>query len=71
MKKYNVYFEIYGKKMKATVEAENQDSAREMIRSKIDFHKVQEVYETKFKSDESTNNFNRIVKIFQDFIKGY
>lgn len=38
--KYDVYFEIYGKKMKATVKADSPAQAKEIIKSKINFHKI-------------------------------
>jgi len=38
--KYTVYFEIYGKKMKTTVEADSKSHAMEIVKSKIKFHDV-------------------------------
>ena len=43
--KYDVYFEIYGKKMKATVEANSEEDAKYLVRGKIKFHKVVEIRE--------------------------
>lgn len=40
--KYLVYFEIYGKKMKVEVEANNKCEARDVVRSSIIFHKTVE-----------------------------
>ena len=40
--KYTVYFEIYGKKLKATVEASDEKDAKYVIMKKIIFHKVEE-----------------------------
>jgi ribosome-binding factor A len=40
MAKYKVYFEIYGKKMKTTVEAKTAEHAKELIRSKIQFNHI-------------------------------
>jgi len=40
MKNYTVYFEIYGKKLKTTVMANNREHAEEIIRNKIIFHKI-------------------------------
>ena len=40
MKNYEVYFEIYGKRMKTTVLAESEESAKTVIRNKVVFHKV-------------------------------
>ena len=38
---YTVYFEIYGKKMKATVDAKTKSAAIDAIVSKIIFHKIE------------------------------
>ena len=43
MNKYHVYFEIYGKKMKATVEATSFKDAKDKVKDKIIFHKVEPV----------------------------
>ena len=40
MNEYEVYFTIYGKKMKATVKADTEDHARNCIRNKINFDKI-------------------------------
>lgn len=40
MAKYKVYFEIYGKKMKTTIEAETAQKAKDLIRSKIQFNHI-------------------------------
>lgn len=39
--KYKVWFEIYGKRMQTTVEANNETDAKAMIKSKIIFYKVE------------------------------
>jgi hypothetical protein len=39
--RYKVYFEIYGKKMVAEVEATTQELAKKTIKDKIFFHKVE------------------------------
>jgi hypothetical protein len=38
--KYDVYFEIYGKKMRATVQAETMTEAKQKVTNKIIFHKI-------------------------------
>lgn len=43
MKQHTVYFELYGKKMKATVKAFSKEHAMEIIRDKIVFHKVEDL----------------------------
>ena len=40
MKEYDVYFSIYGKKLKTTVLAPNEGEAMEYVRSKLLFHKI-------------------------------
>jgi hypothetical protein len=40
MKEYDVYFSIYGKKLKTTVLARNEGEAMEYVRSKLLFHKI-------------------------------
>ena len=39
--KYTVYFEIFGKKLKTTVEAENESQAKQAVARKIKFHKIE------------------------------
>ena len=39
---FDVYFELYGKKMKATIIAPTEEQAKELVREKIIFHKVKE-----------------------------
>ena len=43
MKKYTVFFEIYGKKLKTVVYAESEAKAREIVKNKVVFHKIEEV----------------------------
>lgn len=61
MKNYNVYFELYGKKMKATILAENEQQAKQKILEKVMFHKV----ELKPKDE-----FNSIMDVF-DMMDGF
>lgn len=43
MKTYTVYFEIYGKKMKASgIEATNQDQAERIVRHKLNIMNIEE-----------------------------
>lgn len=37
---YTVYFEIFGKKMKTTVEAKSEEDAKYLVMGKIVWHKV-------------------------------
>lgn len=41
MGKYTVYFEIGGKKMKMKIEAHTKEFAKEAVRSKIIFYKIE------------------------------
>jgi len=41
--KFDVYFEIYGKKMKARVDADSISDAKYRVIAKVKFHKVEEV----------------------------
>lgn len=41
MRKHTIYFEIFGKKLKTTVMANNEREAKELIKNKIIFHKIQ------------------------------
>ena len=61
-KNYTVYFEIYGKKMKAKVLAESMEEAQQKVNSKIIFHKIVIEEKDKFNQaidmlDDMTNNF--------------
>lgn len=40
MNEYKVYFEIFGKKMVTTIWADSREKAKEIVRSKIIFHKI-------------------------------
>ena len=55
MKNYTVYFEVFNKKMKTTVLAENEGEAKEQIQNRIIFHKIEET-----KKDE----FNQVMDMF-------
>jgi hypothetical protein len=41
MKTYTVYFELYGKKMKTSIEALDKSDAMDRIRKKIIFNKIE------------------------------
>lgn len=56
-KKYTVYFEIFGKKMKAYVLAESREHAKRIIRDKIIFHKV---------SIDENEEYNKSVDAFDN-----
>lgn len=41
MKKFTIWFEIFGKKMKTTIEANNESEAKQALARKIIFHKIE------------------------------
>lgn len=45
---YDVYFELFGKKMKTTVLAENEADAKTEVKAKIVFYKVAETPNDEF-----------------------
>ena len=45
MRKYTVYFEMYGKKMKTSVMAQNIEHAKWLVTNQIVFHKVVPIVE--------------------------
>lgn len=58
MRDFNVYFELYGKKMKATVTAVNEEEAITEVKNKIVFHKV----------EKSKGEFNQTLDIIDKMI---
>jgi hypothetical protein len=40
MKTYIIYFEIFGKKMKTIIEAYSKSEAKQKVKNKIIFHKI-------------------------------
>lgn len=65
-KNHTVYFEIYGKKMKAKILAESNDDAKTQIKEKIIFHKV-----VKEKDDDFNKSVDFIESIFDILGKKY
>lgn len=58
MRNFTVYFEIYGKKMKATVLAESEEKAKKSIQDKIIFHKV----------EKANEEFNKSMDLMDDML---
>ena len=56
MKNFEVFFELYGKKMKTTVCAYNETAAKKIVQEKIVFHKIVEKTDNDL-SDEDVKNF--------------
>lgn len=42
MKDFDVYFELFGKKMKTTILASDKNAAELAVKNKIVFHKIEE-----------------------------
>ena len=49
MKKYTIYFELFSKKIKTTVEAESEIAAKQKIVANIKWHKI---FEEKSEQDK-------------------
>ena len=60
-KNYSVYFEIYGKKMKANVMADSITKAQAKVKDKIIFHKT--IASKKDYFNKSVDTFNNIMDI--------
>lgn len=52
---YTVYFEVFGKKMKTTIWAKSQESAKQQILEKIEFHKFDVVPPTQPRKPKTGN----------------
>ena len=61
MKNYDVYFEIYGKKLKTTILAESEEKAKENVRNKIVFHKV--VKDQKDEFNQATDMLDEMINM--------
>jgi len=64
--KKTIYFEIFGKKMKTTVDAINNSEAEKQVRDKIIIHKIIDVKESNtniFGSDDTFNDLKDLMDI--------
>lgn len=59
MKKYEILFEIYGKKLKTTIEANSEEKAKEIVKNKIRFDKI-----TELKSNNSDDIVDQMLNMF-------
>lgn len=59
---YTVYFEIFGKKLKTTVFAENEEEVKRKVIEKIRFIKVER---------DKKITFNKTVDIFEDLLNKF
>ena len=64
MKSYSVFFEIYGKKMKVTVEAETENQARKQVKNDIVFHKIEIVKNENPQSEYKDHTLENLKDIF-------
>ena len=64
MKKYTVYFELFGKKMKTTVLASSKIEAQERILSKVKFHKIEPKRFTEKESKEFVDDMQDLMEMF-------
>ncbi len=74
MEDYTVYFDIYGKKLKTTVQATDEIHAMEIVKSAITVLKVDKGAISKPKSDpkkpesKSKDDIDDLFEIFDDFM---
>jgi hypothetical protein len=64
---YVVYFELYGKKMRATVKAASHYDAMCLIKDKVIFHKihtVEQIKEAKKNNIKGDNALDELMDIF-------
>jgi len=66
MKEYTIFFELFGKKMKTTIHALSEERAKERLKEKIIFHKVEEV-----KKKSKGELIDEITKMFGDGSNGF
>lgn len=62
MRNYDVYFELYGKKMKTRVIAEDENEAKKEVQNKIIFHKIE-------KPKEEFNDAMDVIDIMNNILK--
>ena len=68
MKSFEILFELFGKKLKTTIEADSISHAKSIIKEKIIFHKITEVDDDQdikdfIGSDATLNNLKDILGI--------
>jgi hypothetical protein len=62
MRNFDVYFELYGKKMKARVMADNEETAKKEVQNRIIFHKVEKPKEEFNEVMDMMDKMNDILK---------
>ena len=63
MEYYDIYFEIFGKKMKTTISARSPAEAKEKIISKIKWHKINKTIK------DNLNTDNEVFETLKDIFK--
>jgi len=64
--KYLVYFEVFGKKMKAEIDADSPEDAKYKLYGKIIFHKVHQVgYSKAGTGNDTIDRLNDIFGMFK------
>ena len=68
---YTVYFEIYGKKLKATVEADDEIEAMEIVKSSVNIVKVRKsaISEPENKNSDITETVDNFFQDLLDLIQ--
>lgn len=61
MKKFVIYFEFYGRKIKTTVLSDNEENAKKEIKNKIVFHKIEKEKSQFNKDSDFFDNFMDII----------
>ena len=61
MKKFVIYFEIFGKKMKTTLLSDTEENAKKEIINKIVFHKIEKEKSQFNKDSDFFDNFMDII----------
>jgi len=62
-KNYDVYFELFGKKMRTTVLAQNEADAKTKVKAKIIFYKVNETPNNEF--NQAASMLDEMLNIFK------
>jgi|GEM_PF-1593282 len=60
---YNVYFEIFNKKLKTTILAESEEKAKQAILNNVIFHKI--VIDNKDSLKQTMDTFDNIMDILK------
>lgn len=60
MKEYDVYFEIYGKKLKTKIVADSTKQAMQIVKDKIIFHKIIATKDNIFTSEDNDEPIDQL-----------